>query len=81
MGPRFVTVLDDVIIAVPESEREIVDAWCLEHSRSRKGLEYHSDLLLKAQDPKPAYAARLLGRSLRRRTTRSVRRLTGHSRS
>lgn len=52
LGPaRHVTVLDDVIIAVPLALRPVVDAWWVGKLRARDGLEAHPYLIKKLMDP------------------------------
>lgn len=48
---RYVTVLDDVIIAVPQQLRPVVDAWWVRKLTERDGLEAHSYLINKLMDP------------------------------
>jgi hypothetical protein len=61
---RYVTILDDVIIAVPIDARTIVDDWWLELSKRRNGAEHYSDLYYRALDPTPQEALRRLVRSV-----------------
>jgi hypothetical protein len=52
LGPaRYVTVLDDVIIAVPLDLRPVVDAWWVTKLEERDGLEAHPYLIKKLMDP------------------------------
>jgi hypothetical protein len=52
LGPnRYVTVLDDVIIAVPLDLRLVVDAWWVGKLQERDGLEAHTYLIKKLMDP------------------------------
>jgi hypothetical protein len=52
LGPgRYVTVLDDVIIAVPHDLRPVVDAWWVGKLQERDGLEAHPYLIQKLMDP------------------------------
>jgi hypothetical protein len=52
LGPdRHVTVLDDVIIAVPRDLRPVVDDWWRGKLHERDGLEAHPYLIKKLMDP------------------------------
>lgn len=52
LGPdRHVTVLDDVVIAVPRALRPVVDAWWVGKLQERDGLEAHPYLIKKLMDP------------------------------
>lgn len=52
LGPdRYVTVLDDVVIAVPATLRPVVDAWWTGKLQQRDGLEAHTYLIKKLMDP------------------------------
>lgn len=57
---RHVTVLDDVIIAVPVRVRDAVDGWWSDQLQARRG----GDALQQAMNPSPGVAARRLVRSL-----------------
>lgn len=48
---RYVTVLDDVVIAVPHDLRPAVDAWWVAKLEEREGLEAHPYLIKKLMDP------------------------------
>lgn len=48
---RYVTVLDDVVIAVPTDLRPAVDAWWVAKLEEREGLEAHTYLIKKLMDP------------------------------
>jgi hypothetical protein len=48
---RYVTVLDDVVIAVPADLRPAVDAWWIGKLQEREGLEAHTYLIKKLMDP------------------------------
>ena len=48
---RYVTVLDDVIIAVPLDLRPVVDTWWVGKLEERDGLEAHPYLIKKLMDP------------------------------
>lgn len=48
---RYVTVLDDVVIAVPHDLRPVVDAWWVGKLTERDGLEAHPYLITKLMDP------------------------------
>ena len=48
---RHVTILDDVIIAVPKDLRPVVDAWWTGKLEERDGLEAHPYLIKKLMDP------------------------------
>ncbi len=61
---RHVTILDDVIIAVPQHARHVVDTWWTKVSRERNGNEYHSHQLIQALNPSPGLALNRLARSL-----------------
>ncbi|MCU1600555.1 MAG: hypothetical protein JWO22_1264 [Frankiales bacterium] len=52
LGPgRYVTVLDDVVVAVPSAMRPVVDAWWTGKLRERDGLDAHPYLISKLMDP------------------------------
>jgi hypothetical protein len=52
LGPdRYVTVLDDVVIAVPLDLRPVVDAWWVGKLTERDGLEAHTYLIKMLMDP------------------------------
>jgi len=52
LGPgRHVTVLDDVVIGVPQQLRPVVDDWWRGKLAERDGLEAHSYLIGKLMDP------------------------------
>lgn len=61
---RYVTVLDDIIIAVPVAVKPVIDQWWSDVLRSRDGLEAFHYLYLRAEDPTPGQAVRKLMRSL-----------------
>jgi hypothetical protein len=48
---RYVTVLDDVVIAVPHDLRPVVDDWWVGKLEQREGLEAHPYLIGKLMDP------------------------------
>lgn len=48
---RYVTVLDDVVIAVPKGLRPAVDTWWVGKLEEREGLEAHTYLIKKLMDP------------------------------
>jgi len=48
---RYVTVLDDVVIAVPADLRPVVDDWWRGKLEARDGLEAHPYLIKKLMDP------------------------------
>ncbi len=48
---RYVTVLDDVVIAVPRELRQVVDDWWVGKLEEREGLEAHPYLIKKLMDP------------------------------
>ena len=48
---RYVTALDDVIIAVPGDLRPVVDAWWRGKLEERDGLDAHPYLIAKLKDP------------------------------
>jgi hypothetical protein len=48
---RHVTILDDVIIAVPKDLRPVVEAWWRTKLEERDGLEAHTYLIKKLMDP------------------------------
>lgn len=48
---RYVTVLDDVVIAVPADLRPVVDTWWRGKLAERDGLEAHPYLIGKLMDP------------------------------
>lgn len=78
---RYVTVLDDVIISVPDSLRHVVDGWWLELAKTRGGLEYHNFLYQNLRNSPSTYvahhlrhvAARALPSETRRRLYRWYR--------
>ncbi len=52
LGPdRYVTSLDDVIVAVPSAMRPVVDAWWTGKLHEREGLDAHPYLIKKLMDP------------------------------
>ena len=51
LGDRYVTVLDDVVIAVPRDLRPVVDGWWRGKLAERDGLEAHPYLIAKLMDP------------------------------
>lgn len=61
---RYITILDDVIICVPQEFRPIIDQWWLEMSRLRDGNEAFEHLFHQAASPKPAIAVKRLVKSL-----------------
>jgi hypothetical protein len=61
---RYITVLDDVIIAVPMEARTIVNEWWMALSIERSGSELHRHLLNQALEPSPLVASKRLIRSL-----------------
>ncbi|MDQ3897683.1 MAG: class I SAM-dependent methyltransferase [Actinomycetota bacterium] len=69
---RYITILDDVIIAVPMALREVVDHWWLDQLEYREGRDGHEQKLWDAYNPTPGIAVRRLVKSL---TPRTVRRL------
>lgn len=48
---RYVTVLDDVVIAVPAAQRPAVEAWWEGKLLERDGLDAHPYLIAKLMDP------------------------------
>jgi hypothetical protein len=60
---RYVTVLDDVIIAVPPELRHTVDEWWLKKLRARGGLEASQRRIQQLSDPSSLEAFLRLGRS------------------
>lgn len=48
---RYVTVLDDVVIAVPPALRATVDGWWTSKLKERDGMEAHPYLIAKLMDP------------------------------
>ena len=69
---RYITILDDVIIAVPPALREVVDSWWVDQLEYREGRDGHEQKLWDAYNPTPGIAARRLVKSL---APRPVRRL------
>jgi hypothetical protein len=61
---RYITILDDVVIAVPASLRPVVDEWWLSQITGRDGRDAHQQALWEAHNPKPRVAARLLIKSV-----------------
>jgi hypothetical protein len=64
IGDRYVTVLDDIVIAVPSSLRPVVDGWWRTKLRERHGYEAMQDRILQLSDPSPVEASLRLARSL-----------------
>ncbi len=64
IGDRYVTVLDDIVIAVPGSLRPVVDGWWRTKLRERHGYEAMQDRILQLSDPSPLEASLRLARSL-----------------
>lgn len=69
---RYVTALDDVIIAVPQDQRPTVDQRWLELTASRNNLEAHAYLYDQALNPTPGVAARRLVKSVVPRRVRDA---------
>ncbi len=61
---RYVTILDDVIIAVPYPLRRVVDAWWTQKLRQRDNLDGPVYEMQRALNPTPKVAARLLLKSI-----------------
>jgi hypothetical protein len=61
---RYVTVLDDVIIAVPSRLRSIVDDWWRDKLDSREGLEALQQRVLHAENPRPLVAFKRFARAI-----------------
>jgi len=68
---RYITILDDVIIAVPRDLRPVIDRWWLDQVTDREGRDAQQQQLWEAYNPSPRKALRLLVKSL---TPNSVRR-------
>ena len=69
---RYITILDDVVIAVPVGLRDVVDRWWLDQVSQRDGRDGYQQTLWEAYNPRPAIALRRLVKSL---TPMSMRRL------
>jgi hypothetical protein len=69
-GERYVTVLDDVIIAVPAPLRSTVDAWWHTKLEQRHGFEALQEKVAQLGDPAPLEAFLRFGRSLLPHTQR-----------
>lgn len=61
---RYVTALDDVIIAVPPDLRHVVDAWWLKKMHERKGMEWWQYEYKRARQPRRVDAFKALVRSV-----------------
>jgi hypothetical protein len=61
---RYITILDDVVIAVPANLRPVVDEWWLKRITGREDRDAHQQALWEAHNPKPRAAARLLVKSV-----------------
>jgi len=61
---RYITILDDVIMAVPKELRPVIDKWWLDQVCDREGRDAHQQLVWEANNPKPGRAARLLVKSV-----------------
>ena len=61
---RYVTVLDDVIIAVPTALRPTVDGWWRSKLHDRHGFEAMQERVQQLGDPSPLEALLRLGRSV-----------------
>jgi len=64
MGDRYVTVLDDVIIAVPSDLQSTVNAWWRTKLSQRHGYEALQERVQQLSDPSPLEASVRLARSL-----------------
>jgi hypothetical protein len=71
-GDRYITILDDVVIAVPMALRGVVERWWLEQIQDRDGRDGYAQNLWEAYNPTPFVAFRRLVKSL---TPMSVRRV------
>jgi hypothetical protein len=69
-GDRYVTVLDDVIIAVPVELRSTVDTWWRTKLEQRHGFEALQEKVAQLGDPAPLEAFLRFGRSLLPHTQR-----------
>jgi len=78
---RYVTILHDVIIAVPAGAKPIVDRWWYETCGSRDEVDIYCDRWLAALDAPPSIAAKRLGMSCGRYVVRWLRRLRGRVKS
>ena len=74
---RHVTILDDVIIAVPKALQGVVDRWWLDQVKDRDGRDGYQQALWEAYNPKPGPALRLLVKSV---TPSFIRRMYEHLR-
>lgn len=61
---RHMTILDDIIIAVPVALREVVDRWWLQQVSDREGRDGHQQTMWEAYNPTPVVALRRLVKSL-----------------
>lgn len=69
---RHITILDDVVIAVPMVLRGIVDRWWLDQLEARAGRGGEEQKLWEAYNPSPRVAARRLVKSLIPKPVRRV---------
>ncbi|MDQ6617295.1 MAG: hypothetical protein M3083_21755 [Actinomycetota bacterium] len=69
---RYITILDDVLIAVPMVLRDVIDRWWLEQTRTREGRDGFQQNLWEAYNPKPRVAFRMLVKSLAPMSVRKV---------
>lgn len=68
---RYVTALDDVIIAVPFELRPVVDEWWQGKLRDRNGMEFWQSECKRLRSPSPRAAAKALARSVTPQIVRS----------
>ena len=71
-GDRYITILDDVVIAVPPELRGEVDQWWLEQVRDRDGRDGYEQTLWDAYNPTPTVALRRLIKSVVPRPVRRI---------
>jgi hypothetical protein len=69
---RYVTVLRDVVIAVPPAGRAIVDRWWLESVDGKDEVDFYCDRWIAALTPTPTEAAKLLFQSVKSATARKL---------
>lgn len=61
---RYITILDDIIMAVPKELRSVIDEWWLQQTSDREGRSAHEQQMWEAYNPTPRNAARLLVKSV-----------------
>ena len=61
---RYITILDDIVIAVPTRLQPVVDEWWAKQWQDRNGRDGYEQKLWDAYNPSPAVATRRLVKSL-----------------